>query len=80
MSFAVTGHDGAFEYSSRGLGGFFAQKRNYFSPDHYTLLREILRFNREAPKILDDPAAEDMTLGEFLDRRAGFRRSSSTVI
>ena len=67
MSFAVTGHDGAFEYSSRGLGGFFAQKRNYFSPDHYTLLREILRFNREAPKILNDPAAEEQTVGEFLD-------------
>ena len=67
MSFAVTGHQGAFEYSSRGLGGFFAQKRNYFSRDHYTLLREILRFNREAPKILDDPAGEGMTLGEFLD-------------
>jgi predicted NAD/FAD-binding protein len=67
MSFAVTGHDGAFEYSSRGLGGFFARKRNYFSRGHYTLLREILRFNRAAPGILNDPAAEGMTLGEFLD-------------
>lgn len=67
MSFAVTGNDGAFEYSSRGLEGFFAQKRNYFSRDHYTLLREILRFNREAPKFLLRPAAEGMTLGEFLD-------------
>jgi len=67
MSFAVTGPDGAFEYSSRGLGGFFAQKRNYFSWDHYALLREILRFNREARKILDDPTAEGTTLGEFLD-------------
>jgi predicted NAD/FAD-binding protein len=67
MSFAVTGRDGAFEYSSRGLGGFFAQKRNYFSRDHYTLLREILRFNREAPEVFNDPAAEGMTLGEFLE-------------
>jgi predicted NAD/FAD-binding protein len=67
MSFAVTGHDGAFEYSSRGLRGFFAQRRNYFSRDHYTLLREILRFNREAPKVLANPDAEGMTLGEFLD-------------
>ncbi len=67
MSFAVTGYDGGFEYSSRGLGGFFAQKRHYFSRNHYTLLREILRFNREAPRILADPAAEDMTLGDFLD-------------
>ncbi len=70
MSFAVTGHDGAFEYSSRGLGGFFAQRRNYFSRDHYTLLREIMRFNRAAPKLLDDPSAEGMTLAEFLDHGA----------
>lgn len=70
MSFAVTGHDGAFEYSSRGLSGFFAQRRNYFSRDHYTLLREILRFNRQAPAVLDDPAAEDMTLGQFLNAQA----------
>lgn len=67
MSFAVTEQDGAFEYSSRGLGGFFARKRNYFARDHYTLLREILRFNREAPKVLNDPAAAGMTLGEFLN-------------
>jgi predicted NAD/FAD-binding protein len=67
MSFAVTGHDGSFEYSSRGLAGFFAQKSNYFSRGHYTLLREILRFNREAPKVLNDPAAEGMTLEQFLD-------------
>jgi len=67
MSFAVTGHDGAFEYSSRGLGGFFASRRNYFSRDHYVLLREILRFNREAPKVLVNRCAEDMTLSDFLD-------------
>ncbi len=67
MSFAVTEPGGVFEYSSRGLGGFFAQKKNCLSPHHYTLLREILRFNREAPKLLADPDAEEMTLGEFLD-------------
>lgn len=49
MSFAVTERDGAFEYSSRGLSGFFAQKSNCFSPSHYKLLREILRFNRRLP-------------------------------
>jgi len=67
MSFAVTEPGGAFEYSSRGLSGFFAQKSNWSSVKHYILLREILRFNREAPKILNDPEAEEMTLGEFLD-------------
>lgn len=67
MSFAVTEPGGAFEYSSRGLGGFFAQKSNCFSPSHYKLLREILRFNRQAPRVLTLPDAEGMTLGEFLD-------------
>jgi predicted NAD/FAD-binding protein len=67
MSFAVAEPGGTFEYSSRGLGGFFAQKRNCLSKPHYTLLREILRFNREAPKLLSNPEAESMTLGEFLD-------------
>lgn len=63
MSFSVADADGSFEYSSRGLAGFFAQKSNLLSPSHYKLLKEILRFNREAPK------AEDTTLGKFLDAR-----------
>lgn len=68
MSFAVTERGGAFEYSSNGLGGFFAQPGNWFSPKHYRLLSEILRFNREAPKLLREPGAEALTLGEFLER------------
>jgi uncharacterized protein len=67
MSFAVTTPDGGFEYSSRGLSGFFAQKRNLVSPRHYQLLSEILRFNREAPKALNRPDAGEMTLGAFLN-------------
>ena len=67
MSFAVTETGGAFEYASHGLAGFFAQKSNLLSPRHYTLLREILRFNREAPKVLNDPEAEGRTLGQFLN-------------
>jgi predicted NAD/FAD-binding protein len=68
MSFAVTERDGSFEYASHGLKGFFAQKSNWLSPNHYRLLSEILRFNREAPKLLTDPDAGDRTLGEFLER------------
>ena len=70
MSFAVTAPGGAFEYSSHGLGGFFAQKSNLFSLRHYRLLQEILRFNREAHKVLTLPDAEDTTLGEFLHSEA----------
>jgi uncharacterized protein len=68
MSFGVSSRSTGFEYSSRGLNGFFAQRANALRPAHYRLLREILRFNREAPKLLDDPAAGSLTLGDVMHR------------
>jgi len=65
MSFGVSCQKTGFEYSSRGLGGLFAQKSNWLRLRHYRFLREILRFNREAPKVLDDAAGATMTLGEW---------------
>ena len=44
MSFAVTSENGAFEYSSHGLRGFFAQRSNLWNPAHYRLLGDIFRF------------------------------------
>ncbi|MEO8595468.1 MAG: FAD-dependent oxidoreductase [Candidatus Solibacter sp.] len=68
MSFGVSSRSTGFEYSSRGLNGFFAQRANAGRPAHYRLLREILRFNREAPRLLDDPAAGSLTLGDVMDQ------------
>lgn len=68
MSFGVSSEAGKFEYSSRGLSGFFAQRRNWLRPAHYRLLQEIIRFNREAPKFVEGPADLEVTLGEFLRR------------
>ncbi len=69
MSFAVSCRRSGLEYSSRGANGFFAQRRNLVSPTHLSLLREIVRFNREAPALLGAPDAERQTLGDFLDSR-----------
>ena len=52
MSFAVSCRKTGYEYSSRGISGFFAQRRNVFSARHYRLFSEIRRFNREAPQLL----------------------------
>ena len=71
MSFGVFCPETGFEYSSRGFGGLFAQRSNLFRPAHYRLFAEILRFNREAPKLLSDPRAADVLLGEYIER-AGF--------
>ena len=67
MSFSVHCPRTGFEYSSRGIGGFFAQRRNWLRPGHYQLLSEILRFNREAPRLLNLPQGDDQTIGSFLD-------------
>ena len=69
MSFAVSCRQSGLEYSSRGANGFFAQRRNLISPSHLSLLREIVRFNREAPALLEAPDAERQTLGDFLESR-----------
>jgi predicted NAD/FAD-binding protein len=69
MSFAVSCRRSGLEYSSRGVNGFFAQRRNLMRPSHLSLLREIMRFNREAPALLETPDAERQTLGDFLESR-----------
>src|SRR3954469_3654300 len=69
MSFAVSCRRSGLEYSSRGANGFLAQRRNLVSASHLFLLREIVRFNREAPALLRSPDAERHTLGDFLESR-----------
>ncbi|MBM3759843.1 MAG: FAD-dependent oxidoreductase [Acidobacteria bacterium] len=75
MSWGVTDHEG-FEYSSRGASGFFANPLRLASPTHWQLLRDILRFNREALQLLRQGKAESMMLGVFIEERgysAAFR-------
>jgi uncharacterized protein len=66
MSFGVSCQKTGFEYSSRGMRGLFAQKRNCLRPRHYKFLKEIFRFNREARYVLEIPACSTLTLGEYV--------------
>jgi predicted NAD/FAD-binding protein len=71
MSFSVACAATGFEYSSRGARGFFADHRSLASRAHFGLLRDILRFHREAPEVLANelPGA---TIGDYLrERRYG---------
>jgi predicted NAD/FAD-binding protein len=67
MSFSVSCPRSGFEYSSRGASGFFAQRRNVLNFEHYLLLRDILRFNRESVAVLDAKESAAWTLGDYLD-------------
>jgi predicted NAD/FAD-binding protein len=56
------------EYSSRGLAGFFATRRNLVRPAHYRLFRDIVRFNRESTRLMREGIPLEMTLGDYLER------------
>lgn len=71
MSFSVSCPATGLEYSSRGALGFFAQPRSVVRVDHYRLLRDIVRFNGEAPAVLTTPGAEAWTLDDYV-RRGGY--------
>ena len=65
MSFAVSLDDGRLEYNGTNLAGLFAQRRNLVSPKFWRMLRDLLRFYREAPAQLG--RLGDLSLGAFVD-------------
>lgn len=69
MSLSVSLDDGAFEYSSFGLGGLFAQKRNLFSPRYWRLLLDVFRFFRTAAGDLEALERDATSLGDYLTSR-----------
>jgi predicted NAD/FAD-binding protein len=59
MSFSVQQEATGLEYNGTTLNSLFAQRSNIFRPSFHRMIRDILRFNREAPKLLE---ADTMTL------------------
>ncbi|WP_428031997.1 NAD(P)/FAD-dependent oxidoreductase [Ancylobacter sp.] len=65
MSFAVSLDGGRLEYSGSGLRGLFAQPRNLVSPRFASMMRDLLRFYRNAPRDLAGLGLE--SLDSYLD-------------
>lgn len=65
MSFGVSLDGGALEYAGTDLRGLFAQPRNLLRPRFWAMLRELLRFYREAPR--DAAQADAQPLDDYLD-------------
>ncbi len=68
--FAVSLADGDLEYSGGNLSGLFAEKRNLFRPRFWSMLRDLQRFYREAPRDLALLEEFHTTLGDYLDASA----------
>jgi predicted NAD/FAD-binding protein len=65
MSFSVKNERSGLEYNATSLAGLFCQRRNLVSPRFLNMVRDILRFYREAPALLDRGDAGP-TLGDYL--------------
>ncbi|MBA2932883.1 NAD(P)/FAD-dependent oxidoreductase [Sphingomonas sp. CGMCC 1.13654] len=65
MTFAVSLDRGRLEYSGTDLGGLFAQRRNLASPRFWSMLRDLERFYRRAPRDLSSMGS--VGLGDYLD-------------
>lgn len=69
MSFSVTCEACKLKYSSRGSMGFFAAPLSHLSPAGFRLARDIFRFYRDAPRSMDLPELDDLTLDRYLKLR-----------
>lgn len=65
MSLSVHNEGSGLEYNASSLSTLFCQRRNLFSPRFLGLVRDILRFNREARELLSFQGAGP-TVSEYL--------------
>jgi len=65
MGFSVKSIRNNLEYSGNSLGSMFSQRSNIFKPSFLIMLKNILRFNKQAEKQIDK-INPSMSLGDFL--------------
>lgn len=67
MSFSVRCEATGLEYNGTSMNSLFVQRSNLFRPRFWRMVRDILRFYREAPELLE--ADNSVTLGSYLDQK-----------
>ena len=67
MSFSVKCETTGLEYNGTSINGLFAQRLNLLKPSFLLMVKDILRFNRDAKEFLND-SVEEITFGDFLKR------------
>lgn len=65
MSFSVRCDNSGLEYNGTSINGLFAQRRNLLRPAFYRMILDILRFNRDSPRLLEG-GNNDQTLSEYV--------------
>jgi uncharacterized protein len=68
MSFSVQSPRSGWEWCGSDLNGVFAQRGNLVSPRFWSMLADIVRFNRVTTALAQQDSEPDEPIGEFLDR------------
>jgi predicted NAD/FAD-binding protein len=67
MSFGFWDEKSNTAYNGNSLGGMFLQKKNLFSLSHFKMIGDIIRFNKQANKHVDENSpALNQSLGDYL--------------
>lgn len=66
MSFAVKISNPNLEYAGTNLNAVFAQRKNLFNLKFWFMLKDILRFNKVAEKLLENNVGTQYTMTNFL--------------
>lgn len=78
MSFSVSCQRTGLEYGGSNLNTLFAQRRNLFNLPYLGMLKDIMRFNKEAIVDLESGLLkEGVTLGEYLKEKGYGERFAS---
>jgi len=72
MSFSVSDQDGGLEYSGASPNGLFADRGNLVRPSFLRMVRDLVRFNRQAPALVGLNGTGP-SLGAYLDE-GGYSR------
>ena len=67
MSFGVCDEVSGLEWKGSSFDTVFAQRRNLARPAFLRMLADIVRFNRRARALLDEPADTSTSLGDLLE-------------
>lgn len=65
MSFSSRCEASSIEYNGSSLNGLFSQRSNLLRPAFHAMIRDILRFNREARELLYT-GSDELSLGQYL--------------
>ncbi len=68
MSFSVQVGTEHIEWSGTNLNTVFAQRSNIVNPKFLSMLAGVLKFSRDADRLLADPEIDTITLGQLIER------------